>query len=214
MGIPIYQTSDGKFRLLDTYSVTGKALVAKKSADLRLLPKDHWNGHMYQNADGFDSDLGWLVVTGETLKKSAEEKKQTRSGQEDKNDEPVEDRILDQAEEVLKWGAAAEVAKLFEGLSADAIDLLWSAAYGWRKNKFLDGQDPTEESQIQLMQIARGMVDHMDDDDDELKTAVQMLASLTRTCGTIGVKLPKGLGKIAAEFDAQIAEAVAAETEA
>lgn len=209
MGIAVYQPEDGKYRLLDTYNE--KSLFAKKNKDLRLLPKDQWGGHAYQSFDGFDSELAWMVITGETLKKRTEEKKTERA--EEQNNEDEVEGILERAEEALTWAAAAEVARqLFEGFNEAAIDLLFHGSYGWRRISFLKGQEPTEEHAQQVLWIARAMLDFDEDDDfQNFETAAQIVEALTKTCKGLSVKLPKALGKMAAEFDAQLA-AVAVET--
>lgn len=212
LGMAIYQPEDGKYRLLDHY--TEKHLFAKKNKDLRLLPKAQWGGHVYQGFDGLDSDLAWVVVTGETLKKRAVEKKQKREDVRSGMD--LHESILENAAETLKWAVAREVQKMFEGFNQKAIELLFAAPYGWSRPSFLAGEEPTEEHAQFVLWMARDMVDQADDEDnDGFETAAQMAESLTKTCKALGIKAPRQLGKMALEFDAQLSAAgVSAETEA
>lgn len=210
LGIAVYQPADGKFRVLDTF--TEKHLVAKKNKDLRIVPKYAWGGHAYQSFEGFDSDLGWLAITGETLKKRAEEKKQNKGV--DRNGDNLAERITDTAFHTLKWSAATQVAAaLFADFTPAAIERLFGTSYV-RRTSFLEGKEPTEEHEKKLLWICNSMVDRNSDDEDELDTAVQMADALSKRCLAMGVKVSKSFMKEAAEFDAQIEAArVAVETE-
>lgn len=209
LGIPMYQPSDGKFRIIDTYSERG--VLENNNQDVRILPKHLWNGHAYQNFTDFDSELGWLVLTGETLKKRAEEKKQ-KNKSDDASYEIDDEVILEQAEHILCWKAAEGISRLFDNFSEAAIDMLQSAPYGWRSYKFLDGQEPVTEREQRIMKISRQMVGQKLDEltydaDIDVNTAQQIAEILITICSSAGVIPPTEITTIAAEFDAQISDA-------
>jgi ParB-like chromosome segregation protein Spo0J len=224
LGISIYNAgTDGKYRLLNDDDIYERGLFTKRNKDLRLVPKSVIKSYQYQSFghdSGFDSHFGWLVLTGNALAKRAQMKKEERLSEpvtvEADPDYQVE-MILRQAREILSWAAATEVAKLFEGFTVAAIGHLFEAPYGWRKASFLEGEEPEEEHQQQLMWMARKIVDGYDDMNSahpEPETAAQILENLTAHCKTMNVKLPKAMTKMAEQFDTQLAAVgVAVETE-
>jgi len=225
LGIPIYQTSDGPFRLLD--DDTEKGLWTKRNKDLRLMPQGADKLHGYQWLDGFDRDLGWVVLTGATLakQKAAAKEKKTEVLEAAMSDGDRVANILSRADPVLAWEAARVVAqKFFEGWSQAQIDALKRATYAWRSFHTPPGMTFADEgcgSQIAVLigrNILEGAENVMDTDSDDAydledcKQAMEIAAHWGLVVSTLGCKLPNSVAKIAAEFDAQIAS-VAVETE-
>ncbi len=215
LGIRIYSDEDGKYKVLAN-SDASRALFDKKHHDLRILPKSAWGGHVYQSFTKFDSELGWLVATGEAIKKLSEKSEEEQEEETVLDVETEIENILIEAEAAIYWAAAEEVVKVFEGMSDQIITLLFASPYGWRHTSFPKGQEPTQEARKQSLWMARAMLGQVDTDViEDAESAQQIVDALTQACKEgMGVKLPKSLNKLAAEFDERIrvAQAVSAET--
>jgi ParB/RepB/Spo0J family partition protein len=223
LGIPVYQSSDGPYRLLD--DDTEKGLWAKKNKDLRLLPQGAAELHGYQWLEGFDRELGYVVLTGATLKarKEAAKKKDTKVLEEAMGEDDQVAAILERADFVLAWETSRAVSqKYFEGWSEVQVQALRSASYGWRSFHTPPGLTFADEgfgSQVAVFigrNILEGAENKMEDDEYELedcKQASEIAEHWGRVVSTLGCKPPKLLAKLAAEFDTQIAAVrVAVET--
>ncbi len=67
LGIAIYDKSDGRYRVLDSYE--HRALFNSKHKGLRLIPRKMHSGSAYQHFDGIESDVALVVATGEAVEK-------------------------------------------------------------------------------------------------------------------------------------------------
>ena len=225
LGIPVYQESDGPYRVLD--DDTEKGLWTKRNKDLRLFPKGGVELRGYQWLEGFDRDMGWVVLTGEALKKQkqAAKEKNTEALEEAMSEEDRVSAILDRADPVLAWEASRAVAQFyFEGWSQAQLEALKRATYSWRSFHTPPGLTFADEgcgSQLAVFlgrNILEGADNVFDDDAYDLencKQAAEIAVHWGQVVSTLGCELPKSLKTIADDFDAQLAAVrVAVETEA
>lgn len=217
LGIPFYAEGDGKYRLLSTYQDEDAKLFRDRSADLRILPKHAFKGHAYQYIDGFEGELGWLVVVGETAKAAAQARKQqeqTKAAIKDMWE--IRDDLFDEARGVLQAEVGKSLEQLFEAFNLEAVNTLLQAVEDWEDGE-MRGLVKDRENGISAvcLAMARSLdVTILEGADDENRMTVQQYAqAMAEKCKKLGVKMPKGFLAQAAGWDAKITAAVAVETE-
>lgn len=223
LGIDIYSQEDGNFLVLqDTYQNKKHAdLWEKGSKDLRLAFMADVDRKKYQS--GYEEcPRGCVVlVVGKALEKLLEEKEQVREEKRVNLDE-FREKMMEKRINELLWEVTAYLKSVLDGISDDAVMSLYEAPrYGWDQHSCipeeLSGNEKLQviaeqtRREIALYMLLRGE-DGVDDDVDAHETLSDLVGDIQKRVKAWKVKIPAEFAKMAARYDAEIAEAVAAET--
>lgn len=220
--IELYQESDGKYKLLDTYDKGDLALFKKRHKDLRLIEREKIRGYHYQHFDGCNDNVCFVVVVGKTRdnmeaarKEAHAEEKQKASGEERREELFVEGRKR------LEWEATLSIKTLFDGLNLQALKALEEAGFDWSA----DGDDVPEEEWVleeapeeaqaewQRRIFALSMLHEAPGRHEFLATTCEAHATwIVETAKGWGIKVHKSVMGMAKRLDQEL-QAVTAETE-
>jgi ParB/RepB/Spo0J family partition protein len=213
-GIAIYQPSDGKYSVLDSYN--DRMLFNQRSKDLRLLPAEGLGRH-YQYFDGLESDVCLVVATGEALNR-----RRTGSGNKvhASSAERKQLQMYRQKRKELIWEATLSGKSALEGLSLGALKNLDNWFYLTQDDRPPATVEPdknaTPEIRAEYLRriIAWKMFNRRNNSYAEGEKLGKLSAVVTRLknrAEELDWKLPKSLTALAAKGDAEI-KAVSAAT--
>jgi hypothetical protein len=217
---------DGNYLVLeDTYRNQEHAeLWRKKNKDLRLAFMEDIDRKKFQS--GYDDcpDGCVVVVVGKTLEKLAEKKEQVREEKRFDVDEFREELMEKRVNELL-WDATAYLKSIMDGMPDEAVISLYDAPrFGWSDHSAIPDPEFTNDTKNSIIaehtrrEFAFWMLvsgdDGVSDDADAYQTLADLVKAIQERAKTWKVKLPAELTKRAAQYDAEIADAVSAETKA
>lgn len=219
--IELYQDSDGKYKLLDTYDKGDAALFKKRHKDLRLIEREKVRGYHYQHFDGCNDNVCFVVVVGKTRENLESARKEARA--EEKQQASTAQRaeeLYSEGRKRLEWEATLSIKTLFEGLNLQALKALEEAGFDWSA----DGDDVPEgewvledapedaQAEWQRRIVALSMLHEAPGRFDARASTSEAYATwIVETAKGWGVKMHKSVMGIAKRLDEEI-RAVTTET--
>jgi len=217
LGIAMYETTDGAFRVLDYYS-GDSSLFDKKHKGLRLLPTFKINGHHYQSFSGIDDDVALVVATGDALNKMSRAGGKVTGGKmtEKEKAERRAMKIYRAHRPALFWEYTAVAKSMFDAVPLEVLNKL----NRW-ENIMIDDRIPEAYSKGNSSASVKGDYQRRAlvwrlimscGSHFQRKAMTSILAEMQKLTG---IKSPKALIKQAEQWDAEInaaAKPVAVET--
>lgn len=221
LGIDIYNKADGNYLVLeDTYSNRQhEELYKKKNKDLRLAFMADIDRKKYQSGYEGCPKGAVVIVVGDTLKKLNEVKQEAKV-QKVKDLGEVRRKLFEKKSNELLWESTLYVKAILDGVPDDAMEGLFNAPrYGWHNLSAvpeIETQDVSElaahgRREIALHILLNGENGIDIDDDDKMTALAEQIETKAKSWK---IKLPAAFMKLAAQMDAEIESAVAAETPA
>ena len=231
LGIEIYNAEqDGDFLVLDdTYNnEQHKGLFKRKNrSDLRLaLAVDIDRKKSQYGYDGVPSAVR-VIVVGETLKELKAPVKTDGKGNikvtseiqahKKKEIERVCEKLLYKKRDLLRWEATIYVTDLFVNFKPQGVQALFEAPYGWSVDDTdlpddVEQPDSDAKESVKTNFTLRLIAFNMLETRSEFKTLPKYASMLIEIAKTWGVKIPARFLKLAEQMEAEIKEAVVAET--
>jgi ParB/RepB/Spo0J family partition protein len=225
LGVELYDRErDGEFLVLeDTYRNNAHAdLWKKKSKDLRIAFMADIDRKKYQSGYSGCPDGCVVIVVGKTLEKLLIEKEQKRE-EKQVDMEEVREEMMDKRIDELVWEATAYLKSVLDGVSDAAVMSLYDAPrYGWSSHPAIPENDFSGNEKMQVMaehtrrEVAFWMLlggeDGIEIGVDAHETLADLVVDIQKRAKEWKVKIPAEFAKKAAQYDAEIAEAVSTET--
>jgi ribosomal protein S27AE len=227
LGVDIYDAErDGNYIVLQDTCQNQKhaGLWEKKNKDLRFAFMADIDRKKYQS--GYEECPRGCVVlaVGKTLENLLIEKEMAHD-EKRMNMNELREKLMENHIDELLWEATAFL-KVLDPLSDDVVMSLYDAPrFGWgscsceppdeddvSKNENLHAIAEHTRRELTLYMLLSGD-DGVDDDLDAHETLSDLVADIQKRAKVWKVKVPAEFSKMAARYDAEIAEAVAVETE-
>lgn len=217
LGIAIYETTDGAFRILDEYR--HRSLFEKKDKGLRLVPSKLVNGRHYQYFKGIDADIALVVAVGPAIAKVADKAGGKTVGGKMTEKEKAERRAMKvyRVRRIeMMWECTAVTKSMFDAVPLAVLQRLCA----WH-NIGIDDRIPEEyakgnsNSTVKAEYQRRALVWRLLKEGSSHYRRSTMAAIVKDMQERTGIKPTKTLINLAAQWDAEIdaaAKGVAVET--
>ena len=229
--IAAYQVRDGKYKILDHHDGAQKKMFTARHADLRLIAKGDVKSYSWQSLEGVDDDMMFVVIVGDALKQVEADAKAARAANraqvnavdEAQTPEQAFSNSIDKIWDTFTWQASAKLSTCFQSVP-DAVMLRIHDMSDLIGNDLADEYKPKDDYTPEYAAyLRRAMVidilDHVRSYGKLhlCKSAAEVLAYMHEVAapfGPIFSPLDDFLDRMAAQFDAEFAAAVAVETPA
>lgn len=220
LGVDIYSKQDGNYLILeDSYhNQEHHKLWRDKNKDLRLAFMADIERKKFQS--GYDGcpDGTIVMVVGDTFKKLTEAK-QVEKVKKQKDPAELRRKLFENHSRDLLWESTLYIKSILDGVPDDAVEGLFNAPrYGWPNLSAIpeietqDIKKLAEHGRRELaLHILLNNQNGIDIDQDETLTV--LAGAIVAKAKSWKIKVSGTFMKMAEQMDAEIAEAVSAETE-
>jgi hypothetical protein len=216
LGIPVLAKEDGEHKLLGGYEAGDKKLWKKRGGDLRLIAKAEVKSYPNQgkwNFEDLDTDVAYVVVVGETLKKLKALRKETKQAAKQSRGFW---EVRPEHNDALIWESTLDFAALFGSLGLGALTALIDAVGMYRSDAPKGSKpkpDAPEEDQVAFLRrrAAKIVVKGWKGVDFYRASPLEALITLSQLAENCGIELSPRIRGLAGQMDADLRERFPAE---